>query len=235
MRVLSLIHQTDAGAGVFAEAARAAGHDVVERSFALGEPPEKGAESFGAMLVFGGGMHVDQEDEHSWLREESAFVRDALAREVPLAGVCLGSQLVAAAAGARVAPLPQPEIGWHEVELEPAAANDPLLAAAPARFDAFGWHSYAFELPPDAVALARSAAGLQAYRVGARAWGLQFHAEVTATTIEGWLSDYGRQEDARAAGLDPEAVRRRSEREIRRWNAFGRSLCERFLLAAVRG
>ena len=232
MRVLALIHQADAGAGVFADAVRGAGHELDERSFAMGNPPDCDQAAHDALLVFGGGMHVDQDDEHPWLRAEKGLIAGALERGLPLLGVCLGAQLVAAVAGAAVGPLPRPEIGWHPVVLEPQASADPLLAEVPPRFDAFQWHSYAFELPAGGTPLARNAAGLQAYRLGERAWGVQFHAEVTAATLRGWFSDYGRNEDARAAGLDTEAVRRRTEREVGRWNDFGRALCTRFLSVA---
>jgi GMP synthase (glutamine-hydrolysing) len=220
VRVLSLIHQDDAPTGTFADALRERHGDLLEWNVARGAPPEP-PEAFDAVLVFGGGMHVDQEDEHPWLREEEELIKSLLAAEVPLLGVCLGGQLIAKATGAHVGPATQEEVGWHEVELTPEAAGDPLFATAPARFEAFQWHSYTFDLPPGGVPLARNHVGLQAFRIGDSAWGIQFHAEVTRQIVEGWLASdrTGRQID-----LAP----------MERWARAGRALADRFLDVAAR-
>jgi GMP synthase (glutamine-hydrolysing) len=234
VRILSLTHQADAPSGVFGETARALGHEVEEASIALGHPPAAPLAEYGALMVFGGGMHVDQDDQHPWLHDERRLLKEALDRGTPTIGLCLGSQLVAQVAGARVGPLARgPEIGWCEVELTQAAADDPLLAALPARFSAFEWHSYGFEPPPRAALLARSAAGAQAFALE-RAWGVQFHAEVTAATLAGWVDSYGRDEDVRAANVDPAELAAQSEREAPRWNELGRRLATAFLEAAAR-
>jgi GMP synthase (glutamine-hydrolysing) len=220
MRVLSLIHQDDAPTGTFADAVRVRGAELTEWNLARGAPPEA-PESFDAVFVFGGGMHVDQDDKHPWLREENELIRGLLADQVPLFGVCLGGQLIAKAAGARVGPAASEEVGWHEVELTPEAADDPVFTGAPPRFDAFQWHSYAFELPPGGIALARNPVGLQAYRIGDSAWGIQFHAEVTREIVAGWLASDGQ---GRNIDLDP----------MERWGQVGRGLAERFLDVAAR-
>jgi GMP synthase (glutamine-hydrolysing) len=219
VRVLSLIHQDDAPTGVFADAVRERGADLTESNIASGPPPESPA-SYDAVFVFGGGMHVDQESEHPWLRDEDSLIKELLAKELPLFGVCLGSQLIAKAAGANVAPAPRKEIGWHEVETAPEAAGDPLFAGLPERFQAFQWHSYVFELPPGGVPLARNLVGLQAYRLGESAWGIQFHAEVTREIVEGWAASDGA---GRSFDFAP----------MERWNRIGRALAGRFLDAAA--
>jgi GMP synthase-like glutamine amidotransferase len=220
VRVLSLIHQDDAPTGTFADAVRKRNGELVEWNPANGPPPAA-PESFDAVFVFGGGMHVDQEDEHPWLRDENSLIKGLLAERVPVLGVCLGGQLIAKAAGAHVGPAPHEEIGWHEVVMTPEARTDPVFAGVPERFDAFQWHQYAFDLPEGAVPLGRSPAGLQAYRLGDSAWGLQFHAEVTRKIVEGWLaSDGGRRE----IDLAP----------IERWAELGRGLADRFLELATR-
>jgi GMP synthase (glutamine-hydrolysing) len=220
VRVLSLIHQDDAPTGTFADAVRERGGELTEWNLVRGTPPEP-PEAFDAVFVFGGGMHVDQEDQHPWLRDEDDLIKNLLAAKLPLLGVCLGGQLIAKAAGARVGPAPHEEVGWHEVELTPEAAGDPLFAGAPERFDAFQWHSYAFDLPPGGVPLARNSVGLQAYRLGDFAWGIQFHAEVTREIVEGWLASdrTGRQID-----LAP----------MEKWAQGGRALADRFLDVVAR-
>jgi GMP synthase (glutamine-hydrolysing) len=227
VRVLEIVHQEDAGSGVFGDVVRGRGHEL--DGWAAPDEPAPSLAGYDAVLVFGGGMHVDQEDSHPWLRPEKALLRDALDRGVPLLGICLGSQLVAEAAGAKPHRASRPEIGWHEVELLPGARDDELLRGLPRRFTGFGWHSYEFPLPPRATALARSAACLQAYRLEDNAWGLQFHAEVTAESVDAWLRKYREDEDAVRARLDPDALREETARRIGAWNELGRTLCRRFL------
>jgi GMP synthase-like glutamine amidotransferase len=194
-----------------------------------GPPPD----SADAAMVFGGSMHVDQEDEYPWLRPERDWIRSLLADGVPTLGVCLGSELLAHAAGWPVVRLARSEIGWHDVELTPAAVGDPVLGGAPPRFPAFQWHSYAAEPPEGTAVLAVSPACAQAYRIGERAWGIQFHAEVNQASIEYWLDDGEDGEDAREVNLDIADVRERTIREIADWNDLGRALCARFLEAAA--
>jgi GMP synthase (glutamine-hydrolysing) len=231
MRVVAAVHQDDGGPVVFGEVIRELGHELVEWRPSEGPPPDGRAP--GAALVFGGSMHLDQEDEHPWLRPEGEWIRSLLADGVPTLGVCLGSEMLAQAVGWPVVRLPRSEIGWHEVELTPAAVGDPLLSVAPPRFPAFQWHSYAVEPPERSSVLAVSPACAQAYRVGARAWGIQFHAEVDSAAIEYWLDDGADGEDVREVSLDVEAERERTRREIAAWNDFGRGLCARFIDVAA--
>jgi len=236
VRVLSIVHERDAGSGTFADVANERGDELVE--WIPAETPAPPPGEFAATLVFGGGMHVDQEAAHPWLAGEKELLRDLLAARTPTLGVCLGAQLLAEAAGGAAHRAPAPEIGWTPVELTSAAASDPVLGPLPVRFDSFQWHSYEVARPAGAVPLARSARCLQAFRLDATpAWGIQFHAEVTAPTIASWIRDYGREEDAIAAGLDPAALLAESERAIGAWMRLGRGLCGRFLdrAAATRG
>ena len=228
MRVLSVIHQADAGSGVFADAVAERGGELTEWNVAERATPPAEPESYDAVLVFGGAMHVDQEERHPWLREEEALLRRLLRAEIPLLGVCLGAQLIAKALGAPVGRLPQPEIGWYEVELTPEARSDPIFAGLPGRFASFQWHSYAFELPAGAAPLARTPVGLQAYRSGKSAWGIQFHAEVTRENVVDWLES-SRPADGR---IDAERLLGETEERIAGWNELGRRLCARFLEAA---
>jgi GMP synthase-like glutamine amidotransferase len=228
VRVLAIVNQRDAGPGVFGQAVEAAGHELVEWAPAEEDSPP---DAFDAAMAFGGAMNVDEEDRHPWLAAEKRLLAKLLERGTPLLGVCLGAQLVADAAGAEVRRAREPEIGWYEVERD--ASDDPVIGPLPERFTAFGWHSYEFALPPGAVALAHSAVCLQAFRAGARAWGIQFHAEVTPQILNAWLDGYRNDPDAVRVGLDPEALRAESEQRIDAWNQLGRGLCERFLKQAA--
>jgi GMP synthase-like glutamine amidotransferase len=229
MRVLSMVHQIDAAAGVFADAVFERGHVLDE--WVIPERPEPPApiEEYGAVLVFGGAMHVDQEDRHGWLRDERRTLQRLVEDEVPVLGVCLGGQLLAKALHGHVRRLPSPEIGWVDVELTPEATDDPVFAELPRRFSSFQWHLYHFELPDGAVPLARNDRCLQAYRAGAAAWGIQFHAEVTHASVKDWARSSDPAEDG---AIDVERLLAETEEHIGAWNVFGRELCGRFLAAA---
>jgi GMP synthase (glutamine-hydrolysing) len=231
VRILTVVHQRDAGAGVFGEAALHAGHELVEWRPAAAPPPA--LDGLDAAMVFGGAMHVDQEAEHPWLRGEKTLLRELLQRRLPLIAICLGSQLVAEAAGAVPRRAGQPEIGWHPIELTSDGARDPILGPLPRRFEGFSWHSYEAPLPPGAVALAQSPVCLQAFRLDGAVWGLQFHAEVTHADLGSWLDDYRGDPDALRIGLDPAALRAESAGRIEAWNELGRGIARRFLAAAT--
>lgn len=226
MDVLSIVHPGDAGSELFGPLVRELGHRFDERSFAEGTPPAP--DTYDAVLVFGGSMHVDQEEQHPWLCGEAKWLHGLLEGPTPTLGVCLGSQLLAQAAGAWVGPLPVPEIGWSDVELTDAGSADPVLSALPPRFEALQWHHYAHELPQGAVALAHSAASLQGFRLGDTCWGVQFHPEVTEPQVERWIAD---KSDLPA---DPERLRAETRERIGGWNELGRRLCRSFLAAAER-
>lgn len=228
MRVLAISHQRDAGPGVFAEAVRERGGELDEWLVPGGGAAPAEPAGYDAVMVFGGAMHADQEAKHPWLAGEKALLRELLEGGVPLLGVCLGSQLVAEAAGAAAEPAPEPEIGWLEVELTPEGVADPLLSPLAPSFTAFQWHSYRSSLPPGAVALARSPVALQAYRAGERAWGIQFHAEVTERDVVGWVARHNE------VGLDPDELVSSIRERISAWNELGRALCGRFLDVAKR-
>jgi GMP synthase-like glutamine amidotransferase len=232
VRILLIIHQRDAGAGVFADAVTETGHELIE--WHASEASAPALESLGAAIVFGGSAQVDEEHVYPWLAPEKELLRNLLAADTPLLGVCLGSQLLAEVAGAPVRRAAEPEIGWVEVSLTPDGAADPLMSVLPERFGAFQWHHYEWLLPPRAAALARSHACLQAFRLADHpAWGVQFHPEVTTAILGGWLDGWANDPGAVATGLDPEAIRAQSVELIGPWNELGRTLADRFLALAA--
>lgn len=237
MRVLAIVHQRDAGLGVFEGALAASGGRVESWRPAEEPPPRHGSDGDSgcdAAIVLGGAVHPDQGDAHPWLANERTLLAGLLERGVPVLGVCLGAQLLAQAAGGEVRRLPEADIGWRTVELDAAAGDDPIAGGLPTHFESFQWHSYEALPPAGSVELARDATCLQAYRLaGAPAWGIQFHAEVTAAIVEGWLEGYGAGPDAVAAGIDPDALRERTRALVDAQGRLGRALCRRFLALAA--
>ena len=113
MNVLAVVHGPGCPLGSFGEVVEKHGHLLDTWSPESGSPAPGRLDDYGAVLIFGGSMHADQEEQHPWLREEDAFIRRLLDLGVPTLGVCLGAQLVAKAADARVYPLDEPERGWR--------------------------------------------------------------------------------------------------------------------------
>jgi GMP synthase-like glutamine amidotransferase len=228
LRVLSVVHHSNAAAGVFADPA----HELVEWLPHEGPPPP--IEGFDAAIVLGAEAQVDEEDAYPWLRPEKALVADLLESGTPLLGVCFGSQLLAESVGADVRRAVEPEIGWHEVELTPEGVTDPLLGFLPERFESLQYHHYEWLLPPGAVALARSARSLQAFRLEGRpVWGVQFHPEVTEADFGSWLDAWENDAAAVATGLDPDAIRAETVGKIAAWNDVGRTIAARFFATAA--
>ena len=221
MRILQIVHELDAGAGVFG---------AFETWVPSSGPAPDG--DFDALMIFGGSMHIDQNDGHPWLTPEKEFIRRALERGTPILGVCLGSQLLAEAAGAVPFRMSEPEIGWYDIKITDAGAADPVVGPLAPSVELFEWHHYAAPLPPGAVELARTPGSLQAFRIdGKPAWGLQFHAEVTRDDLFRWLDGW-EEAEARLTDFDPDAIRAASELRIEGQHEVGRQLAERFLAEA---
>lgn len=151
-----------------------------------GEPIPRRLGRRAGLVVMGGPMSVYEQAHYPFLRPEIALLEDAVIRQRPILGICLGSQLLATALGAPVFRARQKELGWHPVTLAPPAAADPLWRGAPESFYAFHWHGDVFSLPRGAVRLAWSVrTECQAFRYGPSAYGLLFHLETTEGLVRG--------------------------------------------------
>lgn len=144
------------------------------------------------LVVMGGPMSVNDDAEYPWLEPERRFIRQAIEREKAVLGVCLGAQLIAGAMGARVYANPEREIGWWPIVGMSPAADVPKWASAGTETTVFHWHGETFDLPPGATTLARSAGcELQAFQLGRRVIGIQFHLETTPALVQGMVSHCG--------------------------------------------
>jgi GMP synthase-like glutamine amidotransferase len=234
MRVLAIVHDADAGPGVFAEGIAARGAELDCWGLPGGGAPPRDPQQYDAVLALGGAAHPDQQATYPWMRAEISLMGELLAAGTPILGVCLGAELLAVAGGGGTYAMEHPEVGWYDVRVTDAGTEDPLLGPLAPEFVALEWHSYGLVLPPGAAALARSAACPQAFRVGPAAWGIQFHAEVTLTDLAAWIEHERSPEEAERLGFEPDELRARSAARIGAWNELGRRLCARFLEAALR-
>lgn len=147
-----------------------------------------------AIVSLGGPMNVYEEEKYPFLREEDKFLKEALAQEKPILGICLGAQLLAKACGAKVEKAAQKEIGWFKVNLTKEGKEDPIFRKVNSPLEVFQWHGDTFQLPPGGVLLAESSSCQnQAFRVGKRAYGFQFHIEITEEMIKTWLKEYSQE------------------------------------------
>ena len=192
------------------------------------------------IVSMGGPMSVYHGAKHPWIAKECLLLRAAVDRGVPVLGVCLGAQMLAAALGATVKPNPQKEIGWYPLMREPArpgpdgrlaggAEGDPLFEPFGQTETVFQWHGDAFALPKGASRLASSPlCAEQAFRYGGRAYGLQFHLEVTEAMIRAWMQK-NRAELATLNGrIDPMSIRRQSPQHITRLGELSRHVATTF-------
>jgi len=182
------------------------GHDLAPRyirTFA-GEPVPEDPEASSGLILMGGPMGVYEQDRYPFLRTEMRLIEQTLKSGKPVLGVCLGSQLIAAALGAPVGKGVRKEIGWHPVHLTTQAALDPLFGAVPREFTGFHWHGDVFELPAGADWLASSGlTEFQAFRYES-AWGLLFHLEVQEPLIAGMVDAF--VDELTEAGVDGAAI-----------------------------
>ncbi|HET9251321.1 MAG TPA: type 1 glutamine amidotransferase [Candidatus Eisenbacteria bacterium] len=202
--VLVLQHVAPETPGLIADALRARGVPFETVHTHAGDPVPRSASGLRGLVVMGGPMGVYEQETHPHLAEEIELIRSALASGLPILGVCLGSQLLAAALGARVTPGTK-EIGWLPVELTEDAAQDALWRGVRSPITPFHWHGDAFELPAGARRLARSeVTSCQAFSYGDQAYGLLFHLEVSAAMVHAMARAFGHELEA--AGVDGEAI-----------------------------
>lgn len=223
MRVLVFQHIAIEHPGLLRDFLAADGSTMVAVELDVGEPVPP-LDGFDALWVMGGPMDVWEEDKHPWLGPEKTAIREAVReRAMPFLGVCLGHQLLADALGGRVVPMATPEVGILDVELTQIGRHDSLFTGLDPILPSLQWHgAEVVELPPGAQVLASSSiAPVQAFRVGERAYGLQFHVELTQATVAEWGAV-----PAYAASLErtlgPGALHRLEEQAAARMKDFNR-------------
>lgn len=142
------------------------------------------------LLIMGGPMNADEVETYPFLKAETELIRTRIEQDLPTLGICLGSQLIAKAAGARVYAGPVREIGWYNVDLTEEGKRDPHLGNFDSVFSVFHWHGDTFDLPKGAVRLVTSYPySNQAFRMGKSVYAFQFHLEVTLAMIETWVEE----------------------------------------------
>ena len=216
--------------GVAREAIESAGATVQVWDALGGADPRPTVQDVGGIVMFGSSFNVEHADEQPFIKEASELTREAVDAGVPYLGVCFGAQLLAWSLDAEVSRSPVREFGFEPIRPLAPAPDDPLLSHYDDGDRAFQWHMDTFALP-DAAELVVTGDEVenQAYRVGDRTWGVQFHLEIDRDELETWLSAFGSAEDLETTwGKTSEAVRAEADRYLATHQEKGRRVFERF-------
>lgn len=185
----------------------------------------------GALVVLGGTMNVDQSEVYPFLGPSSGLMTQALERELPTLGICLGCQMMARVLGAQVTPAPQPNASFSALKLTSEGLLDHVVAPLETEVPVLQFHEDTFELPREAVLLATSEVnGLnQAFRYGDFAYAVQFHFEATKPIIEGWCRGIGPKKLGTHWKTSQEELAIQADRLLTAQSALGKTLMRRFL------
>lgn len=190
MKIHSFIHEPSEGLGAIGDWIREQGHALTETHLHAGDGmPE--VEEVDWLIVMGGPMNIYKYRAHPWLKTERRFIEKAIENGKPVLGICLGAQFIADLLGARVYQNPEIEIGWFPVRFSRTAKLIEPFKKFPSVLTPLHWHGDTFDLPPGAVSLAESdGCQNQAFALGDKIVGLQFHLEVRTQDVESFLTDY---------------------------------------------
>ena len=144
-------------------------------------------DDYNALVILGGPASVY--DNHQYLRDEEKLIKNAIVKDIPILGICLGSQLLVKAIGGEVYKGPKKEIGWYPIEITNDGING-IFNGLEKNIMVFQWHGDTYDLPNNAVTLAKSKLyPIQAFRVR-NAIGIQFHLEVSKYMVMDWIEQY---------------------------------------------
>lgn len=191
LRIHYLQHVPFEGLGYIETWVRENGHALSSTRFYEDEVlPAPG--KFDWLIVMGGPMSIDDEDQYSWLKAEKDFIRKAIDEGKVVIGICLGAQLIAHVLNADVYPNHKKEIGWFPVDIVRQAGELAMLSSFPKSLQVLHWHGDTFNIPEDAVHLISSeACSNQAFLYKDRVLGLQFHLEATVETLQAMTVNCG--------------------------------------------
>ncbi|HEX9122081.1 MAG TPA: type 1 glutamine amidotransferase [Actinomycetota bacterium] len=194
------------------------------------EAPRISLDDVSGVVVFGSSSNVEHANEQPFIKELRELTLEALDRDLPYLGVCFGAQVLAWSLDCPVMKAPVREVGFEPLRIEPAAGHDPVLSHYRDGDMVFQWHMDTFELPDQAHLLATGdGVRNQAYRLGERTWGVQFHFEIDGPEIELWLKEFALLGDLLEEwGKTSDQVWEETRRHLTAHEAKGREVFRRF-------
>ena len=237
-KILVIQHNDDDNLNDLAQPFVEAGLEIVQWHAAKTAAPVDSLDGFSGLVSLGAFAGVEDEAETPWMPFERKLIETALELEMPVLGLCFGSQLLASVAGAEVGKSGRPEVGWYQVQMTEDAAYDPLMSVLGPEpeviqyhYDTFNWQT----LPENLTILATGGGMNQAFRVGKNAWGTQFHIEMNLPTMLGWIASYPRafEKAGNVPAEQVEATRQNWRLHQERSVALGRAFAEQVI--AFRG
>ena len=170
---------------------------------------------YSALIILGGPMNVYETKQHPYLLDEERLIHEAIDKKIATLGLCLGSQLIAKTAGAKVIAGKKKEIGWYSVSLTCDGLSDPLFVGFEKDITVFQWHGDTFDIPSGAKRLAESELfPNQAFKIGEKIIGLQFHLEVTEEAAFEWMEEYKEELNSLKDYIDPKKMRNDTTKKI---------------------
>lgn len=229
-KCLVIQHVRSEGLGVIAPLLSSAGLAPEFVRVYKGDKIPRAIAPYPALIVLGGPMGVYEDDIFPFIKDELRLIESALKASTPTLGVCLGSQLLAKAAGAAVYKGKKKEIGWYDVTLTQEGLTDGLLLGLPEKMKVFQWHGDTFDVPSGAKNLAESDLfPNQLIKVGKAAYGVQFHLEVTEAMIKDWIEVNSGELKSLEGEIDPAEILRETPGNIAGLHRHGAAFVKRFL------
>ncbi|HTV56379.1 MAG TPA: gamma-glutamyl-gamma-aminobutyrate hydrolase family protein [Terriglobia bacterium] len=226
-RVLVIQHAGVEKPGLIADELASAGCNVQLVLAFDGQPVPQRPDDSDGLVVMGGPMGLYERDRYPFLQDEIHLIENALEEHKPILGICLGSQLLAAALRTEVKRGRQKEIGWHSVHFTEQARLDPLLTGIGQPVTALHWHGDIFEIPSGAVRLAYSElTECQAFRYRENAYGFLFHMELTAEILRGMVTTFA--DELRQEGIDGQEIIQAATEYMPKLQRTGRTVFHRW-------
>ena len=230
-KILVIQHNDDDNLNDLAQPFYEAGLEIVQWHAAKTAAPVDSLDGFSGLVSLGAFAGVEDEAETPWMPFERKLIEAALDQEMPVLGLCFGSQLLASVAGADVGKSGRPEVGWYQVQMTEYAATDPLMSVLGPEPEVIQYHydTFNWQTMPENLTILATANGMnQAFRVGKNAWGTQFHIEMNLPTMLGWIASYPRafEKAGNVPAEQVEATRQNWRLHQERSVALGRAFAE---------
>ena len=210
-KILVIQHNLDGSLNELAAPLIEAGLQIDTWDVEHAPAPTADISGYDGIISLGALAGVLEESKHAWMPVERKMFEQALELDIPLLGICFGSQLLASAGGAEVYKVATPEIGWTKVDMVPPAgaasgAADPIMAALGETPDVFHFHYDSFTIPENFELFGVTGDIPQAFKVGKRAWGMQFHIEVGLAAMHSWFATYARAFEKEGVTIESQKI-----------------------------